>query len=189
MDCSGVSKELEDGIYIKRKAKKQKTTSFIAATLEKQCTDLASQYTHKALSIGSDEHLLFDVPADNHCPFHSLEGVIRPLYQGSPAPAYKEIRRAVISFYRTCPNELRRLSEEEWPGVTTMEQRADILEQNPNEWGEYLDIRAAAIYYNVDLQVAAATRRGRAYVEDVHSSRRDGQRSANCWKVYQDYLL
>ena len=43
------------------------------------------------------------------------------------------------------------------------------LENNPNEWGKHMDIQAAAIFYDVDIDVAMKTRTTQVYVEQVHS--------------------
>ena len=43
------------------------------------------------------------------------------------------------------------------------------LENNPNEWGEQMDIQAAAIFYDIDIDVAMKTRPTQVYVEQVHS--------------------
>ena len=91
----------------------KKPTSFIIAAFEKQFSDLSSQYTISKLKIGIDDYVLFDVPADNQCLFHSLEGVLKPLYTATAAPSFKEIRKAVISFYQTIPDPLRVFLEEE----------------------------------------------------------------------------
>ena len=34
-----------------------------------------------------------------------------------------------------------------------MASKARKLERNPNEWGENMDIQAAAIYFNVDVGI------------------------------------
>ena len=64
-----------------------------------------------------------------------------------------------------------------------MEKRAEALERSSTEWGEHMDIQAAAIYYNVDLQVVIETGRGKGYVEDVHSFIMDARRSRNAKKA------
>ena len=38
-----------------------------------------------------------------------------------------------------------------------MASKARKLERDPNEWGENMDIQAAAIYYNVEIDVAIET--------------------------------
>ena len=63
-----------------------------------------------------------------------------------------------------------------------MDARAQTLENNPNEWGEHMDLQAAAIFYDVDIEVAIKTRTRQVYVDEVHSYNRNGTRSKNAKK-------
>ena len=64
-------------------------------------SDLTALLDHNVMSIGRDEYILFDVPADHHCLFHSISGVLKLLYTTSRHPTAAEVRAAVITFYRT----------------------------------------------------------------------------------------
>ena len=152
----------------KGEAPKGKQKSFITSAVKSQITDLSVQYDHHQKHIGSDNYVLLDVPANHQCLFHSLEGVLKPLYTVSRFPDYTEIRTAVISFYQTCPEQLHQSFEQQWPGIVTMQEHAQQLEDNPNEWGKHMDIQAVAKFYNVDIDVAIETGRT-LYVEHVHS--------------------
>ena len=169
----------------KRKSEvpKGKQKSFITSAVKSQITDLSVQYDHHAKCIGSDKYVLFDVPADHQCLFHSLEGVLKPLYSASRCPDYTEIRAAVISFYQVCSEQLRQFFEDKWPGVVTMQERAQVLQDNPNEWGEHMDIQAAANFYNVDINVAIETGRRTPYIEHVYSYNQAARRSSNARKA------
>ena len=63
-----------------------------------------------------------------------------------------------------------------------MDARAQTLEKNPIEWGEHMDIQAAAIFYDADIEVAIKTRTRQVYVDQVHSFYRNGRRSENAKK-------
>ena len=71
-----------------------------------------------------------------------------------------------------------------------MDARTEILENNPNEWGEHMGLQAAAIFYDVDIEVAIKTRTRQVYVDQVYSYNRNGRRSKNAKKcnrlVYYD---
>ena len=156
---------------------KKTTSSTLSATFRETVSDLTAQFDHNVISIGTDQYLLFDVPADHQCLFHSISGVLKPLYTTSRQPTAADVRGTVITFYRTCPQRLRQFLEDEWPGVATMNETAETLENNPNEWGEHMDLQAAAIFYDVEIEVAIQTRARQVYVEQVHSYNRTGRRS------------
>lgn len=172
------------------KPQRKTTTSALSATFHEKVSDLTAQFDHDVIKIGRDNYILFDVPADHQCLFHSISGVLKPLYTSSRPPNYAEVRAAVITFYKTCPERLRQFLEQQWPGVATMDARAQTLENNPNEWGEHMDLQAAAIFYDVDIEVAIKTRTRQVYVDEVHSYNRNGTRSKNAKKcdrlVYYD---
>ena len=39
-----------------------------------------------------------------------------------------------------------------------MDERAQTLENNHNEWGEHMDLQAATLFYDLDIEVAIKTR-------------------------------
>ena len=63
-----------------------------------------------------------------------------------------------------------------------MSERAETLENNPNEWGEHMDLQAAAIFHDVEIDVAIKIRTRQVYVDQVHSYNRNGRRSKNAKK-------
>ena len=158
------------------------TTTTLSTVFQKEVSDLTAAFNHDVIRIGSDDFLLFDVPADHHCLFHSLAGVLKPLYTTTRPPTYREVRAAVISFYNSCPQTLRQFFEGQWPGVSTMSERADTLERLPNEWGENMDIQAAANFYNVEIDVAVQTRTRQVGLQEVHSFNQNARRSRSARK-------
>ena len=151
--------------------------------------DLSAHYNHDAVTIGDEEYLLFDVPADHQCLFYSIAAVSRPLYKGK-SPTLEEVRKGVIVFYQSCSGKLKVIFDTEWPGVSTMAGRAKILIDDPNEWGEHMDIQAAAIFFNVDIKVVTQTTTSQVYVEEVHLLQTDGKRRRDARKcsrvIYYD---
>ena len=56
--------------------------SYITVAFQHLYSDLYSQYTHEAITYYREEHLLFNIPADHQCLFHTLEGVLKSLHKG-----------------------------------------------------------------------------------------------------------
>ena len=132
---------------------------------------------HEIVSIAGKEYLMFDVSGDNHCLFHSLAAVLKPVY-GARGPTYEEVREGLIAFYSRCTGRLRQILEIDWLGISQMSDRAKKLKENKKEWGEHMDIQAAAIFFDVQFQVATFNRRSkRVYTEDIRSYHRNGRRS------------
>ena len=117
------------------KPQRKTTSSTLSATFHETVSDLTALFDHNVISIGRDEYILFDVPADHQCLFHSISGVLKPLYTTSRHPTAAEVRAAVITFYRTCPQCLCQFLKDQWPGVATMNERAETLENNPMNGG------------------------------------------------------
>ena len=153
--------------------------SNLLSAMRKDFEDLLVQYQYEQTTIDRKEYLLFDVPHDNQCLFHSLEGVFYPLYTSTRCPSFKAIRRAVIQFYKTCEGGLKKVLDRQFPGVMSMRRRAALLEKSPNEWGETMDIRAAACYYNINFKVASASGTGLVYIDDVFALTSDGRKSSS----------
>ena len=65
------------------KPQRKTTTTTLSATLHEQLFDLTALFNHDVIRIGRDDYILFDVPADHQCLFHSLVGVLKPLYTTS----------------------------------------------------------------------------------------------------------
>ena len=141
--------------------------------------DLASMYSSKDVTIGQHMYRIFNVAGDNQCLFHSLEGVFHPMFEPTKCPNYREIRMGVIMFYLTCPHTLRDYLQNNWPGVTDMADRAETLVNNPSEWGEMMDIIAAACHYSINFDVISTTKRNRSFIQRVRALRRDGSVKTN----------
>ena len=161
------------------KTQRKTTTRTLSATFDKKLFDLTALFNHE---VGRDDYTVFVVPADHQCLFHSLACILKLLYTTSRPPTSAEVRAAVITFYLSCPQRLRQFLEQQWPGVATLYARAQTMENNPIEWGEPMDIQAAAIFYDADIEVAIKTRTRQVYVGQVHSFNRDGRRSENAKK-------
>ena len=68
----------------------KRSDSCIIGGFKDTFSDLSSQYTHEAITIGGEEYLLLNVPADDQCLFHLLAAVVKPLYTGVSL-TYKEV--------------------------------------------------------------------------------------------------
>ena len=95
------------------KPQRKMTTSTLSATFHETVSDLTALFDHDVISIGRDKYILFDIPADHQCLFHSFSGVLKPLYTTSRHPTAAEVRAAVITFYQTCPQRLHQFLEEQ----------------------------------------------------------------------------
>lgn len=89
-----------------RKAGKKKATSSIIATVKKDFEDLIQKFPYHQVTITREEYLLFDVPYDHQCLFHTHKGVFSPVYTSTWCHNHRTIRIAVIQFYRTCRSGL-----------------------------------------------------------------------------------
>ena len=58
------------------KTQRKTTTTTLSATFHEKLSDLTALFNHE---VGRDDYILFDVPADHQCLFHSLAGVLKPL--------------------------------------------------------------------------------------------------------------
>ena len=65
------------------KPQRKTTTSTLSATFHETVSDLTALFDHDVISIGRDEYILFDIPADHQRLFHSFPGVLKLLYTTS----------------------------------------------------------------------------------------------------------
>ena len=70
-----------------------------------------------------------------------------------------------------------------------MDERAQTLENNRNEWREHMGLQAAAIFYDLDIEVAIKIRTKQVYVDQVHSYNRNGRQLKNAKKCIDLYTL
>ena len=157
-------------MYLLKKQGKVQNTNSNYSLLQ----DLPPKFTYDGMMYdGNDSYLVVDVPNDHHCLFHALEGIFSKAYT-SAGPKEDEIRRGIISFYETCNPQLREYLEGSWPGVMTFAERATILREKENEWGEHMDIIAASCFFNVEITVMTQQSNGRYTKEIIKPLRRDG---------------
>ena len=69
------------------------------------------------VTIRSRNFIIFNVPADGNCLFHSLAAVFCPvmLQRGKTPPSHLEVRRAVMHQYSSMPESLKNFLETNWP--------------------------------------------------------------------------
>ena len=70
-----------------------------------------------------------------------------------------------------------------------MDERAQTLENNRNEWGEHMDLQAATLFYDLDVEVAIKSITRQVYVDQVHSYNRNGRQLKNAKKCIDLYTL
>ena len=57
----------------------KRSKSYVVSAFKDAFNDLSAHYNHDAVTIGDEEYLLFNVPADHQCLFHSIAADIRSL--------------------------------------------------------------------------------------------------------------
>ena len=95
----------------------KRSKSYVVSAFKDAFNGLSAHYNHDAVTIGDEEYLLFNVPADHQCLFHSIAADIRPLYKGK-SRTFEEVRKGVIA--QSCSGKLKDILDTEWPGVTQM---------------------------------------------------------------------
>ena len=150
----------------------------IPRRIRKEVADLI-HLEHKVVQVDEEDYILFNVPADNHCLFHALAAILQPIF-GCRTPTFQQVREGVIAFYNRCSGRLQQVLEVDFPGIARMDERARKLQRKANEWGEHMDIQAAAILYDVQFHLFIVNRRRQTiYREDIYSYRHNSTRSAS----------